>query len=127
MICARLFMSYTKIFKKNFIEGLYYLLISTIWVPEIKGDVAIWIENWLKNKVQRVVINGAASRWTPVTSEIPQGSTLYSLILIIFVNDMDDEIVPNSRILPMTSSFFLMQHQTKVQQKLNQDFHQLGD
>ncbi len=37
----------------------------------INGKVYNWIENWLSNRKQRVVINGTASDWTPVTSCIP--------------------------------------------------------
>ncbi len=48
----------------------------------INGTVHNWIENWLSNRKQRVVINGTASDWAPVTSEVP-------LLFIIYINDIN--------------------------------------
>ncbi len=35
------------------------------------------IENWLKNRRQRVVINGESSEWVDINSGVAQGSIHY--------------------------------------------------
>ncbi len=55
----------------------------------IASNVHNWIENWLSNRKQRVVICGTASDWAPVTSDVPQGSVLGPVRFITYINDIN--------------------------------------
>ena len=59
----------------------------------IQGKLLKWIEEWLRGRTQRVVMNGFASGWEEVISGVPQGSVLGPILFLVYINDMEDKVL----------------------------------
>ena len=62
------FLDTSKAFDRKWHEGLLYKL-KTI---RISGDLPSVLQTFLKNRFQRVVLNGQSSDWSPLKVEVPQ-------------------------------------------------------
>ena len=51
----------------------------------IRGNLALWFQNYLQNRKQAVVIKGKKSEYKTVPSGVPQGSVLGPLLFLICI------------------------------------------
>ena len=58
----------------------------------IGGKIGIWINQFLTNRVQYVVVNGEKSRVVRVVSGVPQGTVLGPILFIIMISDIGHNI-----------------------------------
>jgi len=64
-------------------------LLHKLAAHDIRGELLLWIENWLSGRKQRVTLNGQCSSWKDVSSGVPQNSVLRPILFLIYINDID--------------------------------------
>ena len=64
----------------------------------VQGRLLAWVESFLGNRKQWVVLNQTESKWRRVYSGVPQGSVLGPILFLIYINDLPDYVKSNCKI-----------------------------
>ncbi|CAM4630430.1 unnamed protein product [Lepidochelys olivacea] len=114
-------------FQKAFDKASQQRLLSKVSCHGGRGKLLSLIGNWLKDRKQRVGINGLFSKWREVDSGVPQGSVLGPVLFNIFINDLEKEV--NNEVAKFADDTKLLKT-VKSQadwEELRKDLSKLGD
>ena len=87
-------------FSKAFDKVPHKRLIQKLESYKFSKELIAWIQKWLEDRKQRVLIDGAYSEWRDVVSSIIQGSVLGPILFVIYINDIDNCLSDKEGIIP---------------------------
>ena len=112
------FLDISKAFDKVWHDGLIFKLKQN----GISGNLLNLLSNFLRNRKQRVVLNGQTSSWADVNAGVPQGSILGPLLFLIYINDLTNGLSSNAKLFADDTSLFTVAHNANTSAKeLNND------
>jgi hypothetical protein len=114
-------------FQKAFDKVPHNRLLEKIKSYGIVGPTLNWIKDFLKNRTQKVMVNGAGSEWENVTSGIPQGSVLGPILFVIYINDLPDTVESDSYLFADDTKIFRIIKGEDDKEILQDDFTKLEE
>lgn len=114
-------------FQKAFDSVPHQRLLRKVNSYGICGEVYNWIEAFLADRKQCVVVNGVKSEWSDVTSGIPQGSVLGPILFTIFINDMPGQTVCPIKLFADDAKIYQRVESVEDCQQIQQDLNKLQE
>ena len=104
------FLDITKAFDKVWREGIIFKLKQN----GISGKLLSVLSDFLKDRKQRVTLNGQVYLWTGVNAGVPQVSILGHLLFLVYINDLADSLSSNVKLFADDITIFSVIHNLKV-------------
>ena len=103
-------------------------IIFKLQQNSIPDDLLNILSDFLRNRKQRVTLNGQSSSWTNVNAEVPRGSTLGPLLFLIYINDLPDGLSSNAKLFADDTSLFSVVNDINTSGiELNSDLKKIKD
>ena len=116
------FLDASKAFDRVWHAGLLFKLRQL----GLTSSLVTWIQSYLSDHKQRVVLEGCSSSWLPVKAGVPQGSILGPLLFLVYTNDITDDITSDIHLYcDDTSLLSVATDPVVAAQRLNDDLNTL--
>ena len=92
----------------------------------ISDEVCRWVEAFLSNRMQKVVVNGVSSEWEKVRSGVPQGSVLGPVLFLLFINDLPEEAISELLLYADDAKIFKIIRNENDREVLQKDLHAMS-
>ena len=106
-------------YSKAFDKVSHSLLLAKLRAYGVEGRLLAWLEAYLQDRKQRVVVGNAKSSWLDVVSGTTQGTVLGFILFLIFINDLPRKCSEEDESLIM-----LLADDTKTFQEMDEDVTQ---
>ena len=113
-------------FEKAFDTPSHKLLKCKLRGNGISGKTLVWIDSFLCNRQQRVVVNGAKSQWVLFCLVCRMGTVLGPLLFSLYINDIMVGIESEIRLFAGDCGCYRQIDSTEDTSKLQKDIDQLG-
>ena len=100
-------------------------LIGKLKSLGIKNKMLAWIQDFLSNRFQTVLVGGKKSQAHPVISGIPQGSVLGPLLFIAYNNDLAEDLSSEAYLFADDTKLFKTIQKESDSQVLQEDLDKL--
>ena len=114
-------------FQKAFDSVPHRRLLLKMKATGIHSNVLGWVQSFLSDRKQKVVINGTFSDEANVTSGIPQGSVLGPLLFVLYINDLPNGLRSTAKLFADDTKLFNRSDTTNGPIDLQRDLDELQD
>ena len=112
-------------FMKAFDSVPHQRLLAKLSAHIFQAKVLEWIQAFLSEREQRVVVNGTSSQPAPVTSGIPQGSVVGPMLFMMYINDLPDVCTSNVKLFADDTKLFTRSDDEAATTAMQEDLNRL--
>ena len=112
-------------FSKAFDKASHAKLLLKLHSYGIRNATLRWIQAFLSNHQQKVVIEVEESDSVPVASGVPEGSVLGRILFLTYINDLPQDIVSQVRLFADDTAIYLTLEEKGDSDQLQRDLDRL--
>ena len=102
-------------------------LLAKLHHNGIRNNILSWIDSFLTQRHQRVVVDGESSHQSPVASGVSQGTVLGPLLFLVYITDLPTNLSNNMRLFADDCILYREVNSKQDTESLQKDINSLKD